>query len=167
MGTEDKDVFTEFDHTPTLNFDAGSQETDSADPVKQPEEKERPQEDPGEHLLSPEEEKQVNAFVDKIDLSNSAAILNYGAGTQKKMADFSQKTLESVRSKDLGEVGAMVTQLVGQLREFDADEKDRGFFGNLFHKSENKIANMQVKYNTVEKNVDLIAQELEKHQITL
>lgn len=167
MGTEDKDVFTEFDHTPTLNFDAGSQETDSADPIRQPEEKERPQEDPGEHLLSPEEEKQVNAFVDKIDLSNSAAILNYGAGTQKKMADFSQKTLESVRSKDLGEVGAMVTQLVGQLREFDADEKDRGFFGNLFHKSENKIANMQVKYNTVEKNVDLIAQELEKHQITL
>lgn len=168
---KDNDTFSEFDYAPTLEFDeapkpaqtvpAESQQSPAA--VKET----QPQEDPGEHLLSPEEEKQVAAFVDKIDLTNSGAILNYGAGTQKKMADFSQKTLESVKSKDLGEVGSMVTQLIGQLRDFNIDDKDKGFFGNLFKKNANRMANLQVKYNSVEKNVELIAQELEKHQVTL
>lgn len=169
MSTQNDDIFTEFDHTPTLQFEEEPQPVQdvSAESAVRDEKEAQPQEDPGEHLLTPEQEKQVAAFVDKIDLTNSGAVLNYGAGTQKKMADFSQKTLDSVKSRDLGEVGSMVTQLVGQLREFNIDDSDKGFFGNLFKKSSNRIANLQVKYNSVEKNVELIAQELEKHQVTL
>lgn len=169
MGNKDIGALT--GHVPVLEFDTQPEEISAPDLEKKenqvPASVKIQPEDTEKHLLSPEEEKQIDAFVNKIDLSNSGAVLNYGAGTQKKMAEFSEQTLDSVRSKDLGEVGGMVTQLVGQLREFDIDEKDRGFLRNLFKKNSNRIATLQAKYNSVEENVELVAKELDRHQVTL
>lgn len=119
-----------------------------------------------ESVLSPEEVKQAEDFAKKIDLTNSEAILSYGAGTQKKMADFSEKTLDSVRTKDMGEVGNMVTDLIVQLKNFDVDEEEKGIRG-LFHKGRNKVEVLKTNYAKVETNVDVISGELEKHQQTL
>ena len=116
--------------------------------------------------LSEEELRQIDEFSEQIDLSNTAAILNYGVGTQRKLADFSEKTLESVRTKDMGEVGNMVTDLVVQLKDFDTDD-DKGFFGNLLKKSKNKAEALKTRYSKVETNVTAITNELEKHQVTL
>ena len=116
--------------------------------------------------LSDEELRQIDEFSGQIDLSNTAAILNYGVGTQRKLADFSEKTLESVRTKDMGEVGNMVTDLVVQLKDFDTDD-DKGFFGNLLKKSKNKAEALKTRYSKVETNVTAITNELEKHQVTL
>ena len=116
--------------------------------------------------LTEEEKKQIEDFSQQIDISNAAAILNYGVGTQKKLADFSEKTLNSVRTKDMGEVGNMVTNLVVQLKDFDTEE-DRGFFGNLFKKGQNRAEALKTRYSKVETNVTTITNELEKHQITL
>ena len=117
-------------------------------------------------LLTEEEKAQVEAFSHQIDLSNSAAVLQYGAGAQKKMADFSQKTLDSVKTKDLGEVGDMISGLVTELKSFDADEGQKGFLG-LFKKQTDKITTMKSKYDKVEVNVDKIAHVLEDHQVQL
>ena len=116
--------------------------------------------------LSEEELRQIDEFSEQIDLSNTAAILNYGVGTQRKLADFSEKTLESVRTKEMGEVGNMVTDLVVQLKDFDTDD-DKGFFGNLLKKSKNKAEALKTRYSKVETNVTAITNELEKHQVTL
>lgn len=117
-------------------------------------------------MLSEEERKQIDAFVNQIDLRNSGAVLQYGAGTQKKMADFSEKALGNVRTKDMGEVGDMIAGLVTQLKSFDAEEESKGFFG-MFKKSENKLNAMKAKYNRVEGNVNEIVKALERHQIQL
>ena len=117
-------------------------------------------------LLTEEEKAQVEAFSHQIDLSNSAAVLQYGAGAQKKMADFSQKTLDSVKTKDLGEGGDMISGLVTELKSFDADEGQKGFLG-LFKKQTDKITTMKSKYDKVEVNVDKIAHVLEDHQVQL
>ena len=118
-------------------------------------------------LLTPEELSQVDAFADKIDLSDSAAIMNYGASTQKKLADFSQSALDNVRTKDMGETGGVMTQLITQLRNFDVDnEEKKGLFG-LFKKADNSLAAMKAKYSKVETNVTTISNELEKHQVML
>ncbi|MBQ6622776.1 MAG: toxic anion resistance protein [Mogibacterium sp.] len=115
--------------------------------------------------LTESELAQVNAFVDKIDVSNSQAILNYGVGTQKKIADFSEKALENVRAKDMGEVGTMITSLVTELRHFDEEDKG-GIFG-FFKKKANNLEAMKLKYSKVETNIEEIQKELEKHQVTL
>ncbi|MBE5834604.1 MAG: toxic anion resistance protein [Butyrivibrio sp.] len=116
--------------------------------------------------LSPEEMKMVDEFVKQIDISNSQAVMNYGAGTQKKMADFSSKAIDNVRTKDMGEVGNMVTNLVTQLKNFDVDEEDKGLF-SFFKKGGNKLNEMKAKYSSVEANVEAISNELERHQATL
>ncbi len=116
--------------------------------------------------LSPEEEKMVEEFASKIDISNSQAVLTYGVGSQKKIADFSENALERVRTKDLGEIGDMLTGVVGEIRSLEIDEEDRGFFG-LFKKAGNKLANMKAKYDKVEVNVNNISKALEDHQVTL
>ena len=116
--------------------------------------------------LSAEEKAQVERFSHQIDLSNSAAVLQYGAGAQKKMADFSQKTLENVKTKDLGEVGDMISGLVTELRSFDADEGQKGFLG-LFKKQTDKMSTMKAKYDKAEVNVDKICHVLEDHQVQL
>ena len=146
---------------PTLTFDV---EAETQAVAQAAEEAKRPE--PEENVLTPEELRQVEEFSKKIDVTNTKAILTYGAGTQKKMADFSEKTLESVKTKDMGEVGDMVSGLVTELRNFNVDEEEKGFLG-FFKKKGNQIQELKTKYNTVEKNVDKISDELEKHQVTL
>lgn len=116
--------------------------------------------------LSPEERRMVEEFAAKIDLHSSNMILQYGAGAQKKMADFSETALEKVRTKDLGEVGEMLTNVVSELKTLEEEEEEKGFFG-LFKKSGKKLANMKAKYEKAEANVERICDALECHQIQL
>lgn len=117
-------------------------------------------------MLTQEERLQVDAFAEQIDLRNSSAVLHYGVGTQKKLADFSERALNNVRTKDMGEVGAMIAGLVTQLKSFDAGEESKGLFG-FWKKGENKMSMMKAKYNKVETNVNEIVKVLENHQIQL
>ena len=117
-------------------------------------------------VLTDEEREQVAAFSSQIDIKNSTAILQYGAGAQKKMADFSEKALENVRTKDMGEVGGMIAGLVTELQSFDVKEDEKGLLG-LFKKNTNKLANMKARYDKAEVNVDKITQALEDHQVQL
>ena len=116
--------------------------------------------------LSPEEERLIEEFSSKIDISNSQAVLTYGVGSQKKIAEFSENALERVKTKDLGEIGDMLAGVVGEIRSLEIDEEDKGFFG-FFKKSGNKLANMKAKYDKVEVNVNNISKALEDHQVTL
>ncbi|NBI84142.1 toxic anion resistance protein [Clostridiaceae bacterium] len=117
--------------------------------------------------LNDAERKMVQDFAQQIDLKNSAMILNYGAASQKKIADFSGAALESVRTKDLGEVGDMITGLVTELKGFDATaEQPKGLFG-LFKKAGNQLDEMKLKYSKAETNVERITSALEGHQVTL
>ena len=117
-------------------------------------------------LLSEEEKRMVNEFVEKIDLRNSNAILQYGAGTQKKMADFSDKALENVKTKDMGEIGDMITDLVTELKSFDVEEEEKGL-GAFFKKRANKLTALKAKYDKTEVSVSKITTALEAHQIQL
>ena len=119
-----------------------------------------------ENQLTPEEKKMVDDFSKKIDLHNSQAILEYGVGTQKKMADFSEGALKNVRTKDMGEVGDMLSGLVSELKSFEITEEDKGLFG-LFKKSANKVTGLKAKYDKTETNVNHVCEALEKHQMTL
>ena len=116
--------------------------------------------------LSPEEQKMVDEFVKQIDITNSQAVMNYGVGTQKKLADFSQKAIDNVRTKDMGEVGNMLSGLVTELKDFDVDEEEKGFM-SFFKKSANRVNAIKAKYSTVETNVNEITSRLEQHQVTL
>ena len=116
-------------------------------------------------VLTAEEQEMVDSFASKIDVENTAQIMQYGAGTQKKMADFSDEALKNVKSQDLGEVGDLLTDVVGELRGFDAEE-EKGLFGFL-KKQANKIENLKNKYDKAEANVEKIMDSLEKHQIRL
>lgn len=132
-----------------------------------PAEKEEPaQPQLNEEILSDEERKMVDEFSKQIDLHNSNGILQYGVGTQKKMADFSENALKSVKTKDLGEVGNMITDLVTELKSFDVEEEEKGFLG-LFKKSGNKITALKAKYDKAEVNVEKICEVLEGHQMQL
>ena len=115
--------------------------------------------------LTPEERKLVDDFAKTIDLTNTQQILQYGAGCQKKIADFSDTALSNVRTKDMGEIGEMLTEVVGELKDFDDDET-KGFFG-LFKKGSNKLSNIKAKYDKAEVNVNRISEALEQHQVTL
>ena len=115
--------------------------------------------------LTSEEQKMVDSFAEKIDVENTAQILQYGAGTQKKMADFSDEALKNVRTQDLGEVGELLTDVVSQLKDFDTEE-EKGFFG-FFKKQANKIENLKNKYDKAEANVERITDVLQKHQVRL
>ncbi len=148
---------------PTLSF--GAEEPKAA--VEEPKEKVK---DNGniamEAQLSAEELKQVEEFSKQIDISNSSGIMNYGVGTQKKLADFSEKALDNVKTKDMGEVGGMITDLVTQLKDFEIAEDEKGLKA-LFKRSANKFEAIKAKYSKVETNVQTISNELEKHQVTL
>ncbi|MBQ7657721.1 MAG: toxic anion resistance protein [Butyrivibrio sp.] len=119
-----------------------------------------------EAQLTAEELKQVEDFSKQIDISNTTGVMNYGVGTQKKLADFSEKAIENVRTKDMGEVGNMITDLVTELKGFEIEEDEKGIRA-LFKKSANKFEGMKAKYAKAEVNVQTIANELEKHQVTL
>ena len=116
-------------------------------------------------VLTPEEQEMVNSFSEKINVENAAQILQYGAGTQKKMADFSDEALKNVRAQDLGEIGELLADVVGELKGFDAEE-EKGFFG-FFKKQKNKIASLKAKYDSAEASVNNIVESLEQHQIVL
>ena len=120
-----------------------------------------------ESQLSAEELKLVNDFAEKIDITDSNAILQYGASSQKNIADFSGTTLNSVRTKDMGEVGGMLSNLVVELKGFNYGEEEKKGFLGLFKKAENRIATIKAQYDKAEVNVDKICDELEKHQVTL
>lgn len=128
-----------------------------------PEEKEEPVMD--ENVLTDEGRKMAEQFANQIDLTNSTMILQYGAGTQKKMADFSETALDNVRTKDLGEVGDLLSGVVQELKNFD-DEEEKGFFG-IFKKQANKLQNLKSKYASAETNVNQICKVLEGHQVQL
>lgn len=119
-----------------------------------------------ESILSPEEKKIVDDFANQIDLNKSNQILQYGVGAQKKIADFSEAALNNVRTKDLGEIGEMLTGVVTELKSFDVEEEEKGFLG-MFKKSSNKLATMKSKYDKAEVNINKITGVLETSQIQL
>jgi uncharacterized protein YaaN involved in tellurite resistance len=153
--------FQDMSTAPTLTLDPFQTQGQKQPPVEQP--KEEPALD--ESILTDEERRTVDAFAQQIDLTNSTLVLQYGAGTQKKMADFSEDALNNVRSKDLGEVGDLLSGVVKELRGFD-EEEEKGFFG-IFKKASNKIETMKAKYAKAEANVNEIVKVLEKHQVQL
>ena len=118
-----------------------------------------------EVVLTPEEQKMVDDFAAQIDLTNTQMVMQYGAGSQKKIADFSETALSNVRTKDMGEIGDLLTNVVAELKNFD-EEEEKGFLG-LFKKSSNKLATMKAKYDKAEANINKICEAMENHQITL
>ena len=149
------------EQAPTLVFGEIVEEKDIPVVVEQ---KEVPQETLNESMLTEEERKMVDEFSTQIDLYNSNAVLQYGVGTQKKMADFSGDALDNVKTKDMGEIGDMLSGVVTELKNFDEEQK--GFLG-LFKKSANKIDNLKAKYSKAETNITKITDALEQHQVTL
>ena len=155
MSTDLKDMV----EAPTLVFDPMPQTKEEVVPVK-----EEPELD--DNILTEEEKKMVEAFSQQIDIHNTNGILQYGAGTQKKMADFSETALENVKTKDLGQVGDMLTNVVTELKQFNDEEEEKGFFSFL-KKPANKLQNMKTKYEKAEVNVEKICEMLENHQVLL
>ena len=152
--------FEEMAPTLTLEPDLGEKEPVA---VKEPE-AELVKKEMEQTVLSPEEQQIVDSFAKKIENTNQ--ILQYGAGTQKKMADFSDAALENVKTQDLGEVGDLIAQVVGELRDFDAMEESKGFLG-FFKKQGNKIDVMKNRYAKAEVNVQKITSSLQEHQMRL
>lgn len=117
--------------------------------------------------LSPEERKMVNDFAEKIDITNSQMVLQYGAASQKKLSDFSETALSRVKTKDMGETGELITSLISELQGFDATtEQPKGIFG-FFKKTSNSIEQLKTRYDSADKNVERIKAQLEDHQVTL
>ena len=158
MGNEFKDFEME---TPSLTLEPDLGEFEKKEeviPKKQLQKEEVP-------VLTPEEQKMVNDFATKIDIENTNQILQYGAGTQKKMADFSDTALENVKTQDLGEIGELISNVVGELKDFDVQE-ERKFFG-FFRKQTSKIENLKNKYDKAQANVEKITDSLQQHQVRL
>ncbi len=159
--------FKDFEAAPVLTLEPELNEP-KEEPV--PVMAEEPEMDPiqkemSQMVLTPKEQQMVNDFAGKIDIENTNQILQYGAGTQKKMADFSDEALNSVRSQDLGEVGDLITNVVVELKGFDVEE-EKGLFG-FFKKQSNKIEAMKLRYDKAESNVEKITDSLQKHQVRL
>lgn len=158
MGNEFKDFEME---TPSLTLEPDLGEFEKKEeviPKKQLQKEEVP-------VLTPEEQKMVNDFAAKIDIENTNQILQYGAGTQKKMADFSDTALENVKTQDLGEIGELISNVVGELKDFDVQEEGK-FFG-FFRKQTSKIENLKNKYDKAQANVEKITDSLQQHQVRL
>lgn len=167
MGTNnfENDLDAMLKQAPTLTFDAIP---DTKEEIAEVEKKveEEVQNVAEQVVLTPQEQKMVDDFAAQIDLSNTQQILQYGVGSQKKIADFSETALSSVRTKDMGEIGQMLTDVVAELRNFEEDEETKGFFG-LFKKSANKLDNLKTKYDKADANIDKIVTAMEEHQIVL
>lgn len=160
MGEEFKDFTMD---APVLTLEPNLTEEKEEVAVKEPEKPEEPKIE--EPVLSPEEQKLVDDFAAKIDIENTNQILQYGAGTQKKMADFSDAALENVRTQDLGEVGELLADVVGELKDFDATE-EKGLFG-FFKKQTAKVETLKNRYSKAEGNVTKITEALEQQQMRL
>nr|WP_207715296.1 toxic anion resistance protein [Clostridium saccharoperbutylacetonicum] len=148
--------------TPNLTFEPFKDEV----PIVKVEEEAKQVEALDDSFLTEEEKKMVDEFVEKIDVTNSNSILQYGVGSQKKIADFSETALNNVKTKDLGEVGDMLTNVVCELKSFESIEEKKGFLG-LFKKTSEKLTQMKAKYDKVEGNINKICGMLETHQIQL
>lgn len=159
--------FKDFAEAPvlTLEPDFGEPKQEIAPVMEEEPEMDEVQKEMAKMVLTPEEQQMVNDFAGKIDIENTNQILQYGAGTQKKMADFSDEALNNVRAQDLGEVGDLLTNVVVELKGFDAEE-EKGFFG-FFKKQSNKIETMKLRYDKAEANVEKITDSLQKHQLRL
>lgn len=151
----------ELNEMPTLTFDPVEAVAEPTPPAAEP----KPAEPLDESALTVQERQMVEEFAKKIELTNSNAILQYGAGAQKKIADFSETALENVRTKDLGEVGDMLTGVVTELKNFD-EEENKGIFG-FFKRGSKKISAMKAKYAKAESNINKICTALEEHQVQL
>jgi uncharacterized protein YaaN involved in tellurite resistance len=151
------------DITPSLTFDPFEEEVNNSVKVQEEKKKADVFDD---SFLTEEEKKMVNDFVDKIDINNSNSILKYGVGAQKKIADFSESALNNIKTKELGEIGDMLTNVVSELKGFENEEEKKGFLG-LFKKTSEKITRMKAKYEKVEGNINKISNELENHQVQL
>lgn len=160
MGEEFKDFEMEGPSL-TLEPDLGEFEK-KEEPVKV----EQPQPKEEAPALTPAEQQMVNEFAAKINIENTNQILQYGAGTQKKMADFSDTALENVKMQDLGEIGDLITNVVGELRDFDAQDDGGRFFG-FFKKQSSKIENLKNKYDKAEVSIEKITDSLQQHQVRL
>lgn len=151
---------------PTLTLEPDLGEETVQKPLMEPlPEMDPVQKEMAKTVLSEEEQQMVDSLAEKINLENTTQILQYGAGTQKKMADFSDKALENVRAQDLGEVGELIASVVGELKDFDAEE-ERGLFG-FFRKQADKVETMKNRYSKAEANVEKITEALEQHQVRL
>lgn len=155
----------------TLNFDLDAPATptltlDPAEDLAAPQPQKQVAPDPQAVRLSPEEQAMVDSFAQKIDITNSQQVLQYGSACQKKIGDFSEAALAKVSTKDLGEVGEMITDLIDELKNFDAEEEEKGLFG-FFKKKSNQIAALKSKYDKAETNVENIQSMLEGHQVQL
>ena len=117
-------------------------------------------------VFTEEEQKQIDEFSEKIDITDSTMVLSYGAPAQKKVSEFSDAALEGVRTKDFGQTGEMISNLIAQLKGLNDDQGKGGFFG-LFRKTKNKIESMKIKYAKAEESVSMISGELERHQVVL
>ncbi len=151
--------FKDFQTAPTLTLEPFQGQEAVQEPIK----KEEPVMD--ETVLSAEEQQIAEQFAAQIDLTNSAMILQYGAGTQKKMADFSESALENVKTKELGEIGELLSGVVKELKNFD-EEEEKGFLG-IFKKQANKLQALKTKYAKAETNINQICRVLESHQVQL
>ena len=158
------DQFREFTDVPTPTLSFGAPVEEKPEPAAVKEEPVQPQLD--ESMLSDEERRMVDEFSKQIDIHNTNGILQYGIGTQKKMADFSETALKNVKTKDLGEVGDMISGLVTELKSFDVEEEEKGFLG-FFKKSGNKMTALKAKYDKAEVNVEKIGDALQQHQVRL
>ena len=156
-----KDLDALLQEAPTLTFEPFPQEKETTTLSMES----NPNEETMEVVLTPEEQKMVNDFAKQIDLTNTQLILQYGAGSQKKIADFSETALNNVRTKDMGEIGQILTDVVTELKDFDVEE-EKGFFG-FFKKNTNKLTTMKIKYDKAETNINKICKVMEQHQITL
>lgn len=156
--------FKEFAATPELTLEPFPETTQAAEEIV-PGKEEEPAPVFDESMLSEDERRMIDSFAKQIDLSNSNVILHYGAGTQKKLADFSEAALNNVKTKDLGEVGELLTGVVRELKSF-GEEEEKGFLG-IFKKPAGKIQNMKAQYAKAEVNVNKIISALESHQIQL
>lgn len=151
---------------PSFTLELDTDPIPAAPPVVKQEAKEEPVPAGVEDMpLNEQEQKMVEDFIPKIDLNNSNMILQYGSGAQKKIADFSQNVLNNVRTKDLGEIGEMLSGVVNELKSFDVEE-EKGLFG-IFKRSSNKMAAMKSKYDKAEVNINKICDVLEQHQKNL
>ena len=160
MGEEFKDFEAE---APVLTLEPDLTDEKEEVTAKEPEKTEEPAIE--EPVLSPQEQKMVDDFAAKIDIGNTNQILQFGAGTQKKMADFSDAALENVRTQDLGEVGDLLASVVGELKDFDAAE-EKGLFG-FFKKQTARVDTLKNRYTKAEGNVAKITETLEQHQMRL
>ena len=150
---------------PTLTFEPFGEEKEEVATVEEKTEISEVKKEMESLQLTEEEKKIVADFSSKIDLKNTSLVLQYGAGAQKKIADFSESALENVRSKDLGEVGELLAGVVAELKGFDEEEK-KGFLG-LFKKANSSIEAMKAKYGKAEANVNAMVKVLEGHQVQL